>query len=283
MKHPNIIIPKETIRRALGESLERVLGEGIDFDYYTKEVSYNPSHEENVDTSVEDNPTMDGGLINGINVWSIFKRRKRNQGDGNPLIYALKGEEGWHFKSNEDAMAVEKQFDMIATKFAKLYPIGVTVIVPSGSALNKHIAEVVMSKSQNANLIEGAICKLTTEEVYDIVMADDSEFRRFYGPSKFNAAFRRLLVYFEKMNKERDGTFSRHMVRDQQMRNILNRTLKTSKERYAEFANVINGEDILIIDDTISRGQTIKEACDIMMESYNPKSITVLTLLSKLN
>jgi hypoxanthine-guanine phosphoribosyltransferase len=58
--------------------------------------------------------------------------------------------------------------------------------------------------------------------------------------------------------------------------------LKASDDSCAEFANKINGHNILIVDDTISRGQTIKEACNIMAESYSPKSITVLTLLSKL-
>ena len=56
-----------------------------------------------------------------------------------------------------------------------------------------------------------------------------------------------------------------------------------SPDRYAKDSKIINGQDILIIDDTISRGQSIKEACQIMLESYAPKSITVLTLLSKLN
>ena len=66
------------------------------------------------------------------------------------------------------------------------------------------------------------------------------------------------------------------------MRDVLDFTFKTSTDRYAEFANKINGQDILIIDDTISRGQSIKEVCRIMNESYSPKSITVMTLLSKL-
>ena len=84
------------------------------------------------------------------------------------------------------------------------------------------------------------------------------------------------------MDKERNGYFSRHLIKNNQMRDVLDSTLKLSDDRFAEFANKINGQDVLIIDDTISRGQSIKEACQIMLESYAPKSITVLTLLSKL-
>jgi len=159
---------------------------------------------------------------------------------------------------------------------------GITIIIPSGNELNTHIAEVVMSKSENAKLIQGVIRKMTTEEVNDIVMEDESKFREYYG-NNFNAAYYQLLDYLEKMNNERKGTFSRHFIKDPNMRNILDMTLKVSEDSYARFANTINGQHVLLIDDTISRGQTIKNACNILMESYAPKSITVLTLLSRLN
>lgn len=268
------------IKDAVGRAVNSVLNEGIDFDYDKMTVSYNPSHEENVDTSLINNPTKDNGIIPGIPVWSIFKRKRGMYGDGNPLVYALKGE-GWTFRSEKDRLAIEKQFNDIATKFAQIYPIGVTIVIPSGNKLNYHIAKVIMSKSKNAELLEGAICKLTTEEVNDIVLAKNSYFRQIYR-NNFNAAYRQLCIYFEEMDEKRDGTFSRHLIKDKNMRNVLLNTLKISPDRYAKDSKIINGQDILIIDDTISRGQTIKEACQIMLESYAPKSITVLTLLSRL-
>lgn len=268
------------IKDAVGRALNTVLNEGIDFDYDKMTVSYNPSHEDNVDTSLINNPTKDKGIIPGIPVWSIFKRKRGMYGDGNPLVYALKGE-GWTFRSEKDRLAIEKQFNDIATKFAQIYPIGVTIVIPSGNKLNYHIAKVIMSKSKNAELLEGAICKLTTEEVNDIVLAKNSYFRQVYR-NNFNAAYRQLCIYFEEMDEKRDGTFSRHLIKDKNMRNVLLNTLKISPDRYAKDSKIINGQDILIIDDTISRGQTIKEACQIMLESYAPKSITVLTLMSRL-
>ena len=279
MKKKRINITDGQLKTIIKESIKQVLDEGIDFDIVTKTVSYNPSHEENVDTSIQNNPTKDVELIPGIPVWSIFKRKKGNAGDGNPLVYALKGE-GWKFKSEKDRLAIEHQFDLIASKFASLYPIGVTMIVPSGNELNKHIAEVVMSKSNNSELIEGVICKLTTEEVNDIGLDFGSKFRDYYK-GNVNAAYEQLWKYLEDMNEQRNGTFSRHLIKDPEMRDVLDMTLKASPDKYAEYANKINGQNILIVDDTISRGQTIKEACRIMEESYAPKSITVLTLLSK--
>jgi len=236
----------------------------------------------NVDTSIEHNPTMDGDIVPNVQVWSIFKRKRGLRGDGNPLVYALKGEGGWTFRDESDRNAIEKQFDAIATKFATMYPVGVTILMPSGSELNMHIADVVMSKSRNAELIKGVICKLTTEEVDDIVLDFNSKFRDFYK-DEFNSKYYELGRYLDLMDKERNGYFSRHLIKNNQMRDVLDSTLKLSDDRFAEFANKINGQDVLIIDDTISRGQSIKEACQIMLESYAPKSITVLTLLSKLN
>jgi len=270
------------VNEAVAQSIDSVINEGIDFDPHTKTVSYNPSHEENVDTSIEHNPTMDGDIVPNVQVWSIFKRKRGLRGDGNPLVYALKGEGGWTFRDESDRNAIEKQFDAIATKFATMYPVGVTILMPSGSELNMHIADVVMSKSRNAELIKGVICKLTTEEVDDIVLDFNSKFREFYK-DEFNSKYYELGRYLDLMDKERNGYFSRHLIKNNQMRDVLDSTLKLSDDRFAEFANKINDQDVLIIDDTISRGQSIKEACQIMLESYAPKSITVLTLLSKLN
>lgn len=272
----------QLVNEAVAKAIDSVINEGIDFDPQAKTVSYNPSHEENVDTSIEHNPTKDGDIVPNIQVWSIFKRKRGLRGDGNPLVYALKGEGGWTFRDESDRNAIEKQFDAIATKFATMYPVGVTILMPSGSELNMHIADVVMSKSRNAELIEGVICKLTTEEVDEIVLDFNSKFREFYK-DEFNSKYYELGRYLDLMDKERNGYFSRHLIKNNQMRDVLDSTLKLSNDRFAEFANKINGQDVLIIDDTISRGQSIKEACQIMLESYAPKSITVLTLLSKLS
>ena len=262
------------------KKIDTTFNEGIDFD--TETVAYNSSHENYVDISIENNPTIDGEIVPGVQVWSMFKRKKgETRKDGNPLVCALKGE-GWTFRSEEDREAIEKQFDLIASKFVSMYQKGITVLIPIGNEFNKHIADVVLSKSENGELIEGVICKLTTEEVNDIVLDFNSKFREHYKDN-FNSAYYRLDRYLDQMDKQLKGTFSRHLIKDPEMRDVLDFTLTVSEDIYAEFANKINGQNILIIDDTIGSGQSIKEACRIMMESYAPKSITVLTLSPKLN
>ena len=256
------------------------INEGIDIDPKTMTVSYNPNHEDNVDTSLDNNPTVDKEIIDGIEVWSIFKRKRGYYGDGNPLVYALKGE-NWKFKSKKDKIAIDNQFDMIASKFVDEHPFDVTIIIPSTNKLNYHIAGTIMAKCISAELINGVICKITTTDVHDIVLDFKSKFRTYYK-NEFNAAYYELCRYLDRMDTECDGYFVRHYIKNSNMRNTIDVTLKRSDDISAEFANKINDRNVLIIDDTISRGQTIKEACDIIKQSYSPKSITVLTLLSNL-
>ena len=113
------------------------------------------------------------------------------------------------------------------------------------------------------------------------MLAPNSVFRQYYK-ADFVPAYNELAQYLELMEKTRNGYFTRHLIRNNNMRDVLDFTLKASADCSAEDANNINGEDVLIIDDTISRGQTIKEACQIIQDTYAPKSITVLTLISKL-
>lgn len=171
----------KNLTQIMNENVEKEMdipfNEGIDFDPDTKTVAYNSSHENYVDISIENNPTIDGEIVPGVQVWSIFKRKKgETREDGNPLAYALNGE-GWTFRSEEDREAIEKQFDLISSKFVSMYQKGITVLIPSGNELNKHIADIVLSKSKNGKLIEGVVCKLTTEEVNDIVLDFNSKFR----------------------------------------------------------------------------------------------------------
>ena len=49
-----------------------------------------------------------------------------------------------------------------------------------------------------------------------------------------------------------------------------------------DVADKINNKNILILDDTISSGQTISLFTERIMDMYDPKKITIITLFSKL-
>lgn len=130
---------REIVRQKMFDVLyEQSVTEGIDFSLKDKTISYNPSHQNNVDTSVENNPTVTALNVNGcsIPVYSIFKRRRTSSNDGNPFIYAMKGERGWKFRTTEDEQAIDELFTRIDRKFANHFNGKLAVIVPTSSPLN---------------------------------------------------------------------------------------------------------------------------------------------------
>ena len=255
--------------------------EGIDIDYANQIVKYNPNHQNNVDTSVENNPTVDNELIPGVEIWSIFSRNRVDIRDGNPLVYALKGEGKWRFRSNSDRNAIETQFNLIIDKFLAEHRYDVTVIAPTSNPLNEYIIGVIKSKQPDIEYIKGALLKLSTGDIASMVEDKDSTFVKTYRDD-IDTARRTLFAYLERMDNERDGQFIRHMIDNNKMRNVLDRTLKNNDSLLAKDAAKITDHDVLLVDDTISRGQTIREAVNIIRSSYAPKSITVLTLFSRL-
>ena len=264
---------------------QQTLTEGIDINFAEKTVSYNDGHQKNVDTSEINNPTVDDVSIPGVKIWSAFKRKESSEhnADGNPLLYALKGIGGWKFKTPGDEYSINRQLDMIISKFANEHRIGLTIVIPSSSKLNTDLANRIRSVNHDTMIIDDVICKLNTREVWDIVMDENSDFRRTLGsdPEKLNSMLKELSRNLKKMDEEKGSVFTRHMVKNPEIRNLLSKTLKFSDDPDADYSYLINGRDILVLDDTVSRGQTIKEACDILNTSYFPKSITVFTIMSK--
>lgn len=264
---------------------QKILSEGIDINFAEKTVSYNDSHQKNVDTSEISNPTVDDTSMPGIKIWSAFKRKESSEhnADGNPLLYALKGIGGWKFKTPGDEYSINRQLDKIIKKFADEHKIGLTVVIPSSSKLNTDLANRIRSVNHETVIIDDIICKLNTREVWDIVMDENSDFRKSIGadPKKLDTMLKELSRNLKKMDEEKNSVFTRHMVKNPDIRNLLSKTLKASNDPGADYSYLINGRDILVLDDTVSRGQTIKEACDILNTSYFPKSITVFTIMSK--
>lgn len=195
--------------------------------------------------------------------------------DDIPFIHELKYE--------VDSVTCSHQCDVVVEKFTSLHPKDVTIILLSDNDLGNHMAEMVTSKCKDTKMLDGVVCKLTTEEVDDIVLVDrESAFRKHYGED-FVAAYHRLCNYLDDMDEKRNGTFSRNLILDDELKEVLDFTLKVSTDRYAEFANVINDRDLLIIGDTTNPKQSIDQACNIIRESYAPKSITVLSLYGQLD
>lgn len=260
------------------------LNEGIDIDRRTMTISFNPYHEENVDTSLINNPTMTDTLFPGIKTYSVFKRKKNSQGsDGNPLIYAFKREKGWKFKSKMDKQLILEQFDKVIKKFSEMYPIGLTILVPSSNPLNAMLAERIRNVNPNCEIISDAIVKMTVDEVEDYLFFEGNEAIRDIRNNRWkNEVIDTIERAFERMREKKDGIFTYHLLPNN-VRRYIYKSLKIADGHEYYMATRINGQHILVLDDTISQGKTLREVISLINEVFVPKSITILTLLSKLD
>jgi hypothetical protein len=243
-----------------------VLIEGIDIDGDSKTVKFNNNHENNVDTSSIINPTYTE--IDGIPVVSIFKRKhNKEKSDGSPLIHALKGNFGWTI-DEKSIIELFKQFLKISKKIDTKYDTIINVY--SRSTLNTQFLSRLNKVVKADNHITDLFMKLEASEV--LMQATKSNI----GKENFN----KLMKALQKMI-DKDNYFTYKML-PTDLRQYICTSCKVEERDDLMYSEMINDKDILILDDTISSGKTISDSVYAINETFNPKSITVITLFSKI-
>lgn len=228
-----------------------------------------------------------------IQVFSILKRTPlRSLGrniDGNPLIYALKQENHYEFKTSYDKQQFECIIQAVLKKFAEQYFAKLdgsqtTIVLPSGNALNSQFAMQFKAISEElghqVTPYEDALRKVSTDEIRQIVFDDPTSDFNSWIARKSKQAQKDIVDlledYLTTMEKEHNRLFSFHYVKDSEIRTHITKTMEINK-RYEN----ITDSNVLLIDDAISYGQSIRDACEKLCSVYNPKSIVALTLFSK--
>ena len=138
---------------------------GITVDQ-NKIVKFTSQTEQLVNTSIDANPNQ--YKLNDLMVYGIFKRLySRQGGDGNPLIYALKGQRGYSISLQEcgkfnpnlsvilDRLLAQKNYEVILTM-----PSSHKVVERFATKINRRI-------SANCLLITDIFTKKTFYEVYE--------------------------------------------------------------------------------------------------------------------
>lgn len=266
-------------KRTLEKEESLYLIEGIDIDDDNKTVSFNPNHEDGADTSILLNPTY--SKIWGINVISIFKRKPHPDfaSDGNPLIYALKRLKGWKFLNpTQDIVSLLRQFVRISEKIEPIYDTIITV--PSGNRLNTEFLHRLNKVVKAKHRISDLFFKLSSEDVYEDYL-DRKQISKDFGEFGKIEVKKELVKSFRAMGDKNKGIFSYKFIKPE-FRKYVTKTMHSEDENVIEFGPFINGKRILILDDTISSGSTISEITKSILATYKPKSVTVITLFSKL-
>ena len=84
------------------------------------------------------------------------------------------------------------------------------------------------------------------------------------------------------MDDENDGMFKYHIITDVRLRESILYTLDVDKDAAYIYASDVNNKNVIIIDDSIMKGQTIRNAIHALQDAYTPASVSVLTMFSRL-
>lgn len=255
---------------------ETFMNEGVDVTF-DRQVSITDEHEKKVDTSISNNPSLVNSIIDNVDIYSVFKRKSGEAGDGNPLLYALKKEN--HYVLTNPDKAKEKIEAIVKKYFSEHGKKDITIMVPSTNKLNSYFAKVVSSYCNNPSYIDNLVAKMTIEEVDDYIYEDSSKFREFYG-KRFEDKYKLFKKYCNSIKDK--YYFKFHCIKDMEMRKVIEHTIKLEDKYWKKYIDAINDKDVIIVDDSITLGNTIIETCKILTDNFTPKSVTVLTLLSPL-
>lgn len=243
------------------------LVEGIDIDNVKKIVKFNNSHEENTDTSEYLNPTY--YKIKEIDVISIFKRKQNtDKNDGSPLIHALKGNYNWKI-DDKSVLQLFKQFIKISKKIKDNYD---TIIsIQSSSSLNTNFLYRLNKVIKSENQITDIFSKLPASEILE----------KYVDTPNMSEKDAQIIINSLRQMIEKDDYFTYKEIPTNLRKYICNSCTIYGND-ILKYSEMINDKDILILDDTISSGETISDNVKVIRDTFQPKSITVITLFSKL-
>ena len=266
---------KESFKKSYTNDFDNYIVEGLNIDVDNKTVSLTDKHNSGIDFSLVNNSVYD--KHNGYDVISIFKRTpltdiNNTQRDGNPFIYALKNKNGWKFNiTTSEITKYIRCFLNICKKIKNTYDT--IIITPSASDINEKFMNVI-SKQVNADkIINEYFVKLTKEEIIDDDLIDIERIRNDYGNS-FNKVMSEIHRSFRRMKGE---TFEAKCVKKEYLKYI--KYIETNGDD--NIRKYIDDKDILLLDDTISSGETVSQCINGILSNFIPKSITIITLLSK--
>lgn len=271
------------------------------FNIFGKKIEFTDNHEEIMNTSLKGDMTYKTAYIydiqDNIEVYSLFKRLEIEDtyyhpydrvSDGNPVLYALKNEGGWKFCNLKNLNKFWFRFEQILKKFLNDHKnmFDTVLCIPSSNHLNKDIINSIKKIANSVgikHIVTEGLKTMKADDVFKTLLEPDSYFRKRYNNEyKFNNAINDIKKSFVKMNNENNGIFKYHLISNETYRRLIVNTLYVDETYDYEYQKVINDNNVLIVDDSITLGQSIKNCIHAITNTYNPKSISVLTMFSEL-
>ena len=226
-------------------------------------------------------------LQDDIIVYSIYKRmfRDNTKNDPNVIYYDLDNDNIWSFNDNNNKQMFWERFELLLKMFIEQHKneTDYTIVIPSSNRYNKNVVKSIKDIAANVGIkyvVEQGLHTVSTEVVEDSVYANDSYFKQYYG-DEWEDYIPILKKYLDKMDNENNGLFKYHLIDDKDMRLSIINTLEIDKDYAFLYERHVNGKNVLIVDDSITYGQSIRNAIHAIAQAYVPKSVSVLTMFSQ--
>lgn len=237
-----------------------------------KVVTFTSETEQLVNTSLDANPNHHN--LNDLIVHSVFKRLySRQGGDGNPLIYALKGQKGFSIslkecgKFNPNISKIlhnlmhEKDYDIILT-------------MPSSHKIVERFAKKINRITKDrCILINDIFSKKTIREVYS-----DLQNLPLTPKNKKDIIALRRSIERDLTNKPNKAFSMKEVATKDRM---FIRPLKINPTQI-EKVTEMKGKSILLVDDLLASGTTLTSAYNLLKEMEISEQIEAICLLGKL-
>ena len=277
----------------------RLINEG--FDYCVKGnknvLEFTDKHEYIINTSLNSKPVVGHvysyALNDYVNVYSIFKRtnEKVKDGDSNPVIYALKKERQWVFVSELNRKLFWDRFRILLRRFLNDHKdeYDTTIVIPSSNDLNKQFADEIKAVAKEvgiSHISDGGLKTMTIEDVEYNINREDSYFSKYWTNRGYDwkNKYYELENIFRRVYDKNEGMFKYHSIPSATgLRQSIIHTLEVDKKFIPIYSRYINNKHILLIDDSITFGQSIYNAIYAISDAYIPKSVSVLTMFSSRN
>lgn len=281
-----IKINESDLNEVIKDTIQTVIeGIDIDIDSAPHKVGFNPNHQEYVDTNDPWCPYPFYNEVRGYKVISIFERKQTDdRQDGNPLIKALKGHKDWEFRDKHyDLMALLRRFVAVTKELNEKFDVIVTT--PSNNALNNEIFKRVIKIIPHTSSIDNFFVKYEANWVYDHLIDTKWLEEKYNDEVIVWKMKKRIYNSILEMNQKNGGIFSYKYIRPNELREAIVQSMYVSDEYKddLEYAEKINNKRVLILDDTVASGKTISDSAEALMETFDPKDITFLTLFSPLS
>jgi len=242
---------------------------GFNVDKAARLVTVDHSHNNYADTTVDGNPTE--RVFDGLRVSSILRRTKGKRsrdlpGDNSPMLYALKGIEGLQTDYRSLALLTRNGF-AILDKFLAANADGWDCVIPMPSSHNiaNILSKRVARRLPACQLEACALKKISAQNVREQLPGLSISSR---DKTKLNGHIKR----FARFNGW-EADFQMKSITEPGLRNHVNPLA------LGRFLGRSPPRRILLVDDMVTSGSTLKHAEQIIAARYPMSSVEALTLL----